>query len=41
MPDPESKKDAWNKIQNAEQAKMSQKEMEQVIFGFMSQSDQP
>lgn len=41
MPDPESKKDAWNKLQNADQAKMSQKEMEQVIFGFMSQNDQP
>ena len=40
MPDPESKKNAWDKIQGGDQAKLSQKEMEATIFGF-TQSDQP
>jgi len=40
MPDPESKKKAWDKIQSGDQAKLSQKEMESTIFGF-TQSDQP
>lgn len=35
MPDAQSKQEAWNKIQNIGQTtKLSQKEMEQVIFGF-------
>jgi hypothetical protein len=42
MPDPQSKLDAWKKIQNIDQeAKLSKKEMEQVIMGFNSQTDQP
>jgi hypothetical protein len=34
MPDPESKKKAWDQIQRGDQAKLSQKEMESTIFGF-------
>lgn len=40
MPDPESKKQAWQKIQNKESSKLSQKEMEEVILGF-AHTDQP
>jgi hypothetical protein len=40
MPDSESKKSAWTKIQNKDSAKLSQKEQEQVIMGF-AHTDQP
>jgi len=40
MPDPQSKLDAWKKITGIDQdAKLSKKEMEQVIGGFNSQTD--
>lgn len=38
MPDPESKKRAWDNIQRGDKAKLSQKEMEATIYGF-TQSD--
>lgn len=42
MPDAKSKQEAWNKIQNVGQTtKLSQKEMEQVIYGFSTKCDQP
>jgi hypothetical protein len=40
FPDPESKKQAWDKIMSNKQSKLSQHELEEVIAGFV-QTDQP